>query len=136
MFATMKEMGTIFHGSNVKVEKLEILVSGFYKDFVFGFYCTVLEKQAQKWALAKRGPSIVPVFRFQALDGLLVLSFPEMTDIQLIRVLSAPGKHSRLLKASFRRGTLPPSSRRNRAARHRWWAVRWRAVAAGPAGHG
>ena len=31
---------TIYHGSNVKVEKPEVLVRGFYKDFGYGFYCT------------------------------------------------------------------------------------------------
>ncbi len=45
---------TIFHGSNVVVEKPHIIVSGYYKDFGFGFYCTNIEKQAKKWALTKR----------------------------------------------------------------------------------
>lgn len=41
----------IYHGSNVPVEKPLIQTTGFYKDFGFGFYCTVFEKQAQRWAL-------------------------------------------------------------------------------------
>ena len=46
----MDEQLTIYHGSNVAIESPKILVMGFYKDFGYGFYCTNLEKQAQKWA--------------------------------------------------------------------------------------
>ena len=55
----------LYHGSNVTVEHPQILVSGFYKDFGYGFYCTSLEKQARKWALTKKGNSIVSVFQYQ-----------------------------------------------------------------------
>ena len=48
----------LYHGSNVVVEKPQILISGYYKDFGFGFYCTKLEKQARKWALTKRGATL------------------------------------------------------------------------------
>ena len=37
---------TLYHGSNVQVDRPEIIVAGFYKDFGYGFYCTSLEKQA------------------------------------------------------------------------------------------
>jgi hypothetical protein len=57
----MAESITVFHGSNVIVERPQIIVSGFYKDFGYGFYCTSFEKQAQKWALTKRGDNIVSV---------------------------------------------------------------------------
>lgn len=50
----MKEV-VLYHGSNVAVAQPQILVSGFYKDFGYGFYCTKLEKQARKWALTKQG---------------------------------------------------------------------------------
>ena len=76
----MKESITLYHGSNVVVERPQVLVSGFYKDFGFGFYCTNIEKQARKWALVKRGCSIVSVYTYQPSDSLNVLSFPEMTD--------------------------------------------------------
>lgn len=71
---------TIYHGSNVVVEKPQIITSGFYKDFGYGFYCTNLEKQAKKWALTKRGGSYVSIFNYQPSDDLKVLSFPVMTD--------------------------------------------------------
>ena len=79
IFAAMKET-TIYHGSNVVVEKPQIFISGFYKDFGYGFYCTKLEKQAQKWALTKRGDSVVSVFKYEPTENLKVLSFPQMTD--------------------------------------------------------
>ena len=80
IFAEMIEKMLLYHGSNVAVEKPQILASGFYKDFGYGFYCINLEKQARKWALTKRGNHIVSVFHYQPSDGMKVLSFPKMTD--------------------------------------------------------
>ena len=80
IFAGMEQTTILFHGSNVKVEKPEIIVMGFYKDFGYGFYCTSFEKQAQKWALTKRGNSVVSVYSFQKDESLKTLSFPEMTE--------------------------------------------------------
>ena len=76
----MNEKTILYHGSNVVVEKPQILISGFYKDFGYGFYCTNLEKQAKKWALTKRGKSIVSIYSYQPTEDMKVLSFPEMTD--------------------------------------------------------
>ena len=76
----MADNTTIFHGSNMIVEKPQIIVSGYYKDFGYGFYCTNLEKQAKKWALTKRGDSYVSVYYYQPNKNLKVLSFPVMTD--------------------------------------------------------
>ena len=49
----------IYHGSNVAVPNPKILINGYYKDFGYGFYCTNFEKQAKRWALTKKGASIV-----------------------------------------------------------------------------
>jgi len=76
----MADSITIFHGSNVVVEKPQIIVSGFYKDFGFGFYCTNIERQAKKWAQTKKGDSFVSVYNYLPTDELKVLSFPVMTD--------------------------------------------------------
>ena len=76
----MSENMMLYHGSNVLVEKPQILVSGFYKDFGYGFYCTNIETQARKWALTKRGESIVSVYSYHPNFDLKVLSFPKMTD--------------------------------------------------------
>lgn len=76
----MADSITFFHGSNVVVEKPQIIVSGFYKDFGFGFYCTNIERQAKKWAQTKKGDSFVSVYNYLPTDELKVLSFPVMTD--------------------------------------------------------
>ncbi len=49
----------LYHGSNVVVEFPEIRASGFNKEFGFGFYCIALGKQAERWALTKKGRHIV-----------------------------------------------------------------------------
>ena len=79
-FAGMNDVVTLFHGSNVVVERPQILVSGFYKDFGYGFYCTNIEKQAKKWAMAKKGNSVVSVYNYRSNKELNILSFPVMTD--------------------------------------------------------
>ena len=54
----------IFHGSSVEVSKPRILQNGFYKDFGYGFYCTKYENQAKRWALTRKGKSIVNRYIF------------------------------------------------------------------------
>ena len=76
----MNETINIYHGSNVLVEMPQIIVSGFYKDFGYGFYCTNIETQARKWALTKKGYSIVSVYSYQEDKSLKLLSFPQMTE--------------------------------------------------------
>lgn len=49
----------LYHGSNVVVTEPRILENGFYKDFGYGFYCTIYEKQAKRWAMTKRKNHIV-----------------------------------------------------------------------------
>ncbi len=71
---------TIFHGSNVEVSKPRILQNGFYKDFGYGFYCTKLEKQAKRWALTRKGKSIVNRYGYTENPELNVKTFSEMTD--------------------------------------------------------
>lgn len=70
----------LYHGSNVVVEKPQILISGFNKDFGYGFYCTNIERQARKWALTRRGNSVISIFRYAPIEELKLLSFPEMSD--------------------------------------------------------
>ena len=76
----MADSITIYHGSNVVVEKPHILISGFNKDFGYGFYCTNIEKQARKWALTRRGDSIISIYQYAPSEELKILSFPKMTD--------------------------------------------------------
>ena len=71
---------SLYHGSNVIVERPEIRVFGHYKDFGYGFCCTRIEHQARKWALTKKTNHIVTIYSYSETDGLNILKFPEMTD--------------------------------------------------------
>ena len=53
------ENSIVYHGSNVEVSIPRILQNGFYKDFGYGFYCTSYEKQAKRWAMTKKGASVM-----------------------------------------------------------------------------
>lgn len=78
----------LFHGSGIIVEKPQVLISGFYKDFGYGFYCTNIEKQAKRWALTKRPNHIVNIYSYIHNDELKILNFEEMTDEWLEFVVS------------------------------------------------
>lgn len=70
----------IYHGSSVEVPVPQIKVTGFYKDFGFGFYCTQLEKQARRWAVTKRTRHIVNVYEYRADESFRVKCFETMTE--------------------------------------------------------
>lgn len=70
----------VYHGSNVEVSEPRILQNGFYKDFGYGFYCTKLEKQAKRWAMTRRGNTVVNRYSYLPNQNLRILSFPEMSD--------------------------------------------------------
>lgn len=70
----------IYHGSNIIVEKPRIMINGHYKDFGYGFYCTNIEKQAKRWALTKRGASVVNFYTYTQSENFRVCIFPEMTE--------------------------------------------------------
>ena len=70
----------IYHGSNMIVEKPRIMLNGHYKDFGYGFYCTNLEKQAKRWALTKRGESIVNRYSYVQNNNLKICIFEQMTE--------------------------------------------------------
>lgn len=37
----------LYHGSNIKINEIDLLKCKPYKDFVRGFYCTTIKKQAE-----------------------------------------------------------------------------------------
>lgn len=63
----------VYHGTNTIVEKPEVRIAGYAKDFGYGFYCTKLERQAQRWAVTKR-TLILFVFTNTPLPQSLMLS--------------------------------------------------------------
>ena len=80
----------IYHGSNTAVEKPRILINGHYKDFGYGFYCTNMEKQAKRWALTRRGASVVSRYQYVKNKELKILEFPYMTEEWLQFVVECP----------------------------------------------
>ena len=69
----------IYHGGFVTVEKPEIRISAYNKDFGQGFYCTAIQTQAERWAKRFETP-IVSIFEYTPQSRLNILAFDEMTD--------------------------------------------------------
>ncbi len=78
----------LYHGSNKVVTDLRILISGFYKDFGYGFYCTKIEKQAKRWAINKRGKHIVNIYHYVTNKDLNKKVFKTMTEEWLDFIVS------------------------------------------------
>ena len=69
----------IYHGSAVIVKQPEIRLEKYNKDFYFGFYCTIMEQQAIRWA-TRFGEGIVNVYEYEPDDSLKILKFEKMTE--------------------------------------------------------
>ena len=78
----------VFHGSNVVVQNPKILIDGYYKDFGYGFYCTNILKQAKRWALTRKGASVVNYYSYTNNEKLKIRVFKEMADDWLEFVVS------------------------------------------------
>ena len=74
------EKNIVYHGSNVEVSGPRILQNGFYKDFGYGFYRTGYEKQAKRWAMTRKGDSVINHYEYKSNPKLKILKFDEMTD--------------------------------------------------------
>lgn len=70
---------TVYHVGYQPVEKPEIRVNKYTKDFGEGFYCTIIKEQAQKWA-RRYTTKIVSVYDVRITSGLKVLEYKEMTE--------------------------------------------------------
>ena len=69
----------LYHGSYTKVDEPHIVKGHYTKDFGAGFYCTVMKKQAERWA-GKFDSPCVNVYDYSLKEGMRVLEFKEMTD--------------------------------------------------------
>lgn len=70
----------LYHGGFMPVKTPMIRASGHYKDFGFGFYCTSLQSQAEKWAREKRRGHVVSVYEYESITGLNVKKFDQMSE--------------------------------------------------------
>lgn len=69
----------IYHGSYMEIEYPDIRKHRFTKDFSWGFYCTEIQEQAEKWA-SKFNTSIVNVYKLKNIEELNVKIFEGYTD--------------------------------------------------------
>ena len=69
----------LYHGSTEIVEKPEIRTAKFHKDFCFGFYCTEIRAQAERWA-TRFGDGFVNVYEYTETPKLKILRFPGLSE--------------------------------------------------------
>lgn len=69
----------IYHRSYMEIEFPEIRKHRFTKDFSWGFYCTKIKEQAEKWA-DKFNTSIVNVYEVKDINSLNIKAFEDYTD--------------------------------------------------------
>lgn len=78
----------LYHGSKEIVEYPEIRTARFHKDFYFGFYCTLLQEQAIRWATRFDGKGFISEYRYTPSRSLNFLTFSEMTEEWLDFIVS------------------------------------------------
>ena len=72
-------MQIIYHGSYTMVENPKILEGKYSKDFGQGFYCTILDGQAKKWANKYKTP-VVNMYEYKENKNLKIKEFNIMTE--------------------------------------------------------
>ena len=75
----MNKSEIIYHGSYIEIEFPEILKHRFTKDFSWGFYCTKIQEQAEKWA-GKFNTPIVNIYELKNIESLNIKEFKDYTD--------------------------------------------------------
>lgn len=81
------ESKIIYHGSYKEIQFPEIRVHKYTKDFSWGFYCTEIQEQADKWA-SKYITPVVNKYRLKNIDKLNIRVFEEYSDEWLDFVVS------------------------------------------------
>ncbi len=70
----------VYHGGSQIVETPEIRITRFNKDFYFGFYCTIMRKQAERWATRYGKMGYVNLYEYCPDERLKMLKFDKMTE--------------------------------------------------------
>ena len=70
---------TVYHGGYQTVQKPEIRKGRNTKDFVTGFYCTIIKEQAQRWA-KRYDKKIVSIYEVRMNMSLNIKEFREMSE--------------------------------------------------------
>ena len=76
----MGERIILYHGSTATVEFPEIRKERYNKDFYWGFYCTVMEPQAIRWATRFKRPGMMNIYTYTENPNLKILKFPNLSD--------------------------------------------------------
>ena len=84
----MREEIILYHGSKNIVESPEIRVTKYNKDFYFGFYCTNIEKQAERWATRYGEKGYINRYEYTENTELKILKFEKMTEEWLDFILN------------------------------------------------
>lgn len=69
-----------YHGSSQIVETPEIRIAKYNKDFYFGFYCTIMREQAQRWATRFGTKGYINIYEYVPNNELKMLKFDKMTE--------------------------------------------------------
>lgn len=69
----------LYHGSYIRIETPRIIKGRYSKDFGVGFYCTQLQRQAERWA-GKYDTQIINIYEYTLKEDMKVLDFKEMKD--------------------------------------------------------
>ncbi|MDE6226878.1 MAG: DUF3990 domain-containing protein [Muribaculaceae bacterium] len=64
----------LYHGSNVKIERIDLDKSKPFKDFGKGFYLSDTKHQAEEWRLSKNFQILLPACIFKAAP-MFILSY-------------------------------------------------------------
>ena len=72
-------MQVVYQGSYCSIPKPQITIGKYTKDFGDGFYCTILEEQAERWSL-KFDNSIINMYEYHENNNLNIKEFSVMTD--------------------------------------------------------
>ena len=72
-------MQVIYHGSYCEIKNSQIIKGQYTKDFGTGFYCTILEEQAAKWARKYDRP-IINMYEYNENSKLKIKNFNTMTE--------------------------------------------------------
>ena len=74
------EKRIIYHGSMQIVSEPEIRIAKFHKDFYYGFYCTTIREQAERWATRFGKAGYINRYEYAENPELKILEFKEMTE--------------------------------------------------------
>ena len=78
----------IYHGSMQIVSEPEIRIAKYHKDFYYGFYCTDIREQAERWAIRFGNTGYISRYAYSENPELKVLCFEKMTEEWLDFILN------------------------------------------------